>query len=505
MVSTSNKNVVFTILIQQNSLDCSSLSICVATQKAYAERIGADFVCLTEKKVGSELDCIYLEKLYIIELLEKYNRVLYMDADIMITKNAPNIFDEYSDESKLTICNERPYNYPTNIQKNYVWMKLTSACVKFGFPVECVVDKYYNAGIMLCSKCHKRLFESFNLARFKKMYRTFETDRLLEQDYFNALLMHSRVPVVDLCSSFNYFKTLESEYQKNKIKPVFIHYVVHTKKHIMRDFIECYGEQEGRELLEKYTDKTEQKANCRCSRAILTTFLPSENPDICDQRMHCIMTQKLYAEKTNSDFVLITEREVGNKDDIPDIEKYIIAQLLNKYDRILCLDSNVFVHPNAPNIFEWYNNCQDCLLLTRVEIDKNSEAATKKYEATAAAYKYIGVKPVEPKLGSYFNTNIFLCSKSHKSVFEKFDISNFRTYYNSYSNSLMVDQDYLNALILSSGCKVKPLLDQFNCTNHITKDSNFYFHKYTKNSSGSPAENKDVLLDFKKVFGVISV
>jgi len=212
----------------------------------------------------------------------------------------------------------------------------------------------------------------------------------------------------------------------------------------------------------------------------------------------------LYSEKTNSDFVLVTERKVGSSGDIPDVEKYCIALLLDKYDRVLYMDSNIFIHPNAPNIFEWYNNYQDCLLLMQVEIDKNSEAAAKKYEATMAAYKHIRAEPVEPKLGSYFNTSMLLCSKSHKSIFEKFNIDSFRTYYNSYRNILMADQDYLNALILSSGCKTKPLLGQFNCTEHSTKNSDFYFHKYTKSSSGSLTEN-NVLFDFKKVFGAISI
>lgn len=57
----------------------------------YADRIGADFVNITAGYGQRFLGNIYYEKLQIIDLLDQYDRVIYIDTDIIIAPDCPNL------------------------------------------------------------------------------------------------------------------------------------------------------------------------------------------------------------------------------------------------------------------------------------------------------------------------------------------------------------------------------------------------------------------------------
>ena len=67
--------------------------------KAYAKKVNADFLCIKEYKdifkyipANSFFEKAILEKLNLGDLLNDYERVLYIDADILITPKAKDIF-----------------------------------------------------------------------------------------------------------------------------------------------------------------------------------------------------------------------------------------------------------------------------------------------------------------------------------------------------------------------------------------------------------------------------
>ncbi len=68
--------------------------------KKYAEKIGADFVVFNEPKVKytetEHVNWIKFEKYQVYDLLDKggYDRVAFFDVDILITPQAPNIFEK---------------------------------------------------------------------------------------------------------------------------------------------------------------------------------------------------------------------------------------------------------------------------------------------------------------------------------------------------------------------------------------------------------------------------
>ena len=60
--------------------------------KQYADRVGADYFRLkTMDWLGEEYAPCY-HKLYLYELAKKYDRILYLDSDCIITKFCPDIF-----------------------------------------------------------------------------------------------------------------------------------------------------------------------------------------------------------------------------------------------------------------------------------------------------------------------------------------------------------------------------------------------------------------------------
>tara|TARA_Y100001938_G_C8063784_1_gene418948 strand:+ start:140 stop:817 length:678 start_codon:yes stop_codon:yes gene_type:complete len=61
--------------------------------KEYANKFGADYFCLKDSDwLGNNYAPCY-HKLYVYELLNKYEKVFYLDSDAIITKLCPNIFD----------------------------------------------------------------------------------------------------------------------------------------------------------------------------------------------------------------------------------------------------------------------------------------------------------------------------------------------------------------------------------------------------------------------------
>ena len=61
--------------------------------KEYAEKVGADYICLKNTDwLGKDYAPVY-HKLFIYELSKTYDKIFYIDSDSIITKKCPNIFE----------------------------------------------------------------------------------------------------------------------------------------------------------------------------------------------------------------------------------------------------------------------------------------------------------------------------------------------------------------------------------------------------------------------------
>jgi len=119
------------------------------TIKNYAQRIGADFVCIDKVKLSSTSIC--WEKCQLFELLNKYERIIYLDTDIIVRDDCPNLF-QIVPPLELGMFNEANFtDRPFNL--------LLDVCKEYEEKVPEWNGKYYNAGVIVLSRCHKYLFK----------------------------------------------------------------------------------------------------------------------------------------------------------------------------------------------------------------------------------------------------------------------------------------------------------------------------------------------------------
>jgi lipopolysaccharide biosynthesis glycosyltransferase len=144
-------------------------------------------------------------------------------------------------------------------------------------------------------------------------------------------------------------------------------------------------------------------------KLLVTTRADSEISDITEQTHFMI---KKYANKCNADFHIIdedSECKIGNgKFHFKIMELY---NLLDEYDRILCIDSDVIIKEDCPNLFEVVP--YDCI--GTIYEDRGSRIIDRR----------IRIREVQEIFGEigwkegYINTGTFLVSKPHKEIFQK--------------------------------------------------------------------------------------
>lgn len=208
-------NLIYTIAV--NSEKIPYFRIGVESIRKYAEKIGVDFLI----KYHQEDDFILFDKFNIKYLLEVYDRVLWIDADIIIKDNAPDIFKEYPDCEKIYIHDEaerEKINYNSYIQNivdryNLIWPKN-----KYG------KYKYLNCGVYLISNGNETAFSFDNGWAFDGY------PYLKEQTTMNCNINYYNLQVENLDKKYNamaYFG--EDGY--------FIHFAnMQNRENIMRDY-----------------------------------------------------------------------------------------------------------------------------------------------------------------------------------------------------------------------------------------------------------------------------
>jgi alpha-N-acetylglucosamine transferase len=122
--------------------------------KKYAKMCGADFIVLDhEPPIRTEDNMTHYRILKGYELLDTYDRILFLDSDMIINKNCPNIFDIvpygmigsiYEDKGSRR---DHRHSLIRNIQK--IWGDVGWS------------EGYTNAGTYLVSKPHKDIFQPY--------------------------------------------------------------------------------------------------------------------------------------------------------------------------------------------------------------------------------------------------------------------------------------------------------------------------------------------------------
>src|SRR5262249_54404349 len=110
---------------------------------AYAQQIGADFI-----SVNTSDGPPYLEKFRLANFLDLYERVLFMDTDIVIVDPCPDVFTRVPDDA-FGARFETPGRYADQI------VRAQHELGDIGW-----TQNYFNSGVMVVSRAHHAIFEN---------------------------------------------------------------------------------------------------------------------------------------------------------------------------------------------------------------------------------------------------------------------------------------------------------------------------------------------------------
>jgi len=187
------KYVVITLCVGEEFEDLSKLTH--PTIKKYADSVGADFLIISSCKTTP-----HWEKFKIYDLLNKYDRLLYLDTDLIVREDCPNLFDIVPYIQLGAFCESR------FVPREYSLIETARA---YNIDLDKINwnGKYYNTGVLVVSKCHKFLFKKPEL----------EYSNYYEQGYLNLKIAieagkqkEDDVPLVyDLSYKFNRMTCLD--------------------------------------------------------------------------------------------------------------------------------------------------------------------------------------------------------------------------------------------------------------------------------------------------------
>ena len=172
------------------------------TLRAYADKLGADFIAWDDYR-GHTIPTY--QKLELGKLLDDYDRILYLDTDVLVRDDAPNVF-ELVPEGQLGMLEESRYLDRTVDVIQYM--------LGVGYDARQWDRKYYNAGVMVLSKRHENLFTQ----------PAVEWNHLGDQSYLNLMISRTETKVFSLPYRFNRMYFMDWFHGEDRCDAYFIHY-----------------------------------------------------------------------------------------------------------------------------------------------------------------------------------------------------------------------------------------------------------------------------------------
>lgn len=172
--------------------------------KKYADKIGADFIVIDKQKVSKTTP--HWEKFQLLDYLNDYDRILFLDTDVIVKKNCPNLFDLVP-EAQMGMFNEAPFVARRDIA--------IETCAEAYRMKDFAWDgKYYNTGVMVVSRCHRMLFRKPEVEIFN----------FYEQSYLNVMIQRMKIPVFNLPYQYNRMTCMDKISGKDRYESFIMHY-----------------------------------------------------------------------------------------------------------------------------------------------------------------------------------------------------------------------------------------------------------------------------------------
>jgi len=229
--------------------------------KAYAKKIGADFIVLDEQRTDSQ----HYRILDFYKLFDKYDRIISMDSDIIITPDCPNLFEIVPENMIGTVCED------IGSRETDRYNRIMKANKQFG-------DSgwrsgYMNTGCAVFSKLHKDLF---------KPGRELYMDLGYDDVYLGYWSIKLGFKMYGLNKKFNYMRHFD-ELGTNRLHAYIIHYAGQgftgdRMGDIKRDYGFFYGdppypELKNQAIIDAIPKNTKSIADIGCGEGFLTNWL----------------------------------------------------------------------------------------------------------------------------------------------------------------------------------------------------------------------------------------
>lgn len=199
----------------------------------YASKISSEFICI-DKPIYKEVfnNNIYFERYQIYNLLKDYNRILYIDSDIIISDDCPNIFEIVS-ESHIGGFIISKYSDFHNFSNQTI--KKYFGDFDYWTTEERDKDIYqsFNAGVMVFSSHHMESFhKNFEIAKKYCNLKIKNTNGnwldIGDQAFINYVAQKERLKIQDIGYKFNH--TCAVNFKTNRFNSYIIHYAGESHK-----------------------------------------------------------------------------------------------------------------------------------------------------------------------------------------------------------------------------------------------------------------------------------
>jgi lipopolysaccharide biosynthesis glycosyltransferase len=157
----------------------------------YAFRIGAEFVVIDTPRMGHRGDSrqwMGWEKYQLADLLVHYDQILFLDTDVMIRPDCPDLMEFCG--NRYGAFNEVPFN-PVVLER------LDRYCKMAGLEIKPTRAAYYNGGVVVCNRSHRPVFEPPAVLYHQGEFR------FAEQTHTTARIHQLGVKCRDLPVAFN--------------------------------------------------------------------------------------------------------------------------------------------------------------------------------------------------------------------------------------------------------------------------------------------------------------
>lgn len=161
---------------------------------AYAERHGLAFLPINHPVVPG---APHFQKLACFDILDRYERIMFVDTDVLISPEAPNLFDI------VPVCRFGAYNVSrhTPFHDNAILL-IQDRLRDIGWR-----RVYFNSGVMVVSRAHRAVFNPSDpdLSVWTKTCESLPESRTFsDQTYLNYKVQKARLPFFDIGYRFNH-------------------------------------------------------------------------------------------------------------------------------------------------------------------------------------------------------------------------------------------------------------------------------------------------------------